>query len=433
MVVAREELELLCALLEGKLQSLQRAAPSPAILVQGSAFVEDLSDRIDELLTDIADVYEDAQTGDPEDYDQQHKALEQLRIYVHGLHEFTRYFPALERRDIPLGIAQTVQALNQSVLGQGAVDSIIHLDDRWLYSLRRFRVALQLRSRPTRPESVAVQLPGLDATNALLTPILAHEFGHIRVDQGNLVEEVLEEMPDSEWQEIRARYAQVSGADESPLAVVRSNDQLAKWISEAICDAIAVYLTGPSMVLAAACFLPALERVGPASEHPFAADRIHWMCEKLVRAGWDEISTQNFPSVWSWLKGLPLQSLTEGSNFSFYREVLNALEEPIDSVVGRRLETRAFTATRFGEIGSECVELLQAGFPPVIEISDQSDLSVLVLAGWIIALDGVDVGSALARAVSRTDLSRFVVWAVAMSRLQAAWKEADHAPGEVGP
>ena len=318
------ELELLAGLLQRRLRRLRESSPvvTAETLKVGRGLLRDLDARIDELLADIADVLEDIRTGDVADYEQHHLQLESLKFYVQRLHEFTRFFPSILRRDIPLGVSEIVHALIESVLGEHAVDALIHFDDRWMYSLRRIQPALRLRTPPVGPESVAVQLPGLEATSALLSPILAHEFGHIAVSKQNLVEAVVDSVDDAEWLRLQERYEQAP-RDTTLQEIVRGNEQLVAWITEAICDAIATELTGPSMLLASAAFLPAPGRgVGVESIHPMTSDRIKLMVTHLNDCGWASIAAQRFPSIWTWLASMRGPQSPPGSNIGFFRDAL---------------------------------------------------------------------------------------------------------------
>jgi hypothetical protein len=107
------------------------------------------------------------------------------------------YFSGVGRRDLPVGITQLIDQLIVTLLPDGA-DPVIHLDERYMYStldlvrlLSGSLTSLGVSYSGSRAP-VAFSLPANDPTNVFLTPILAHEVGHVAIDQANLGSEVLD-------------------------------------------------------------------------------------------------------------------------------------------------------------------------------------------------------------------------------------------------
>lgn len=139
------------------------------------------------------------------------------------------------RTDLPVGLLHLVDALIDDLLPDSA-DPILHLDDENMYStLDVFQAAagtLQPATQPT-PHPVAFHVPGLDAGNALLSPILAHEVGHTSWRQG--IADQLDQLAEHTTIEQALRTGVTPAFTADTL-----RDTYDAWREELMCDALAV-------------------------------------------------------------------------------------------------------------------------------------------------------------------------------------------------
>jgi len=332
------------------------------------------------------------------------------------------YVDDIGRRDVPLGLWRMIDLMIAGLLPNGA-DAIIHFDDHHMYATADLAagVATVLSTLgtayadPIRP--VVFFVPGTDPTNALLLPILAHEVGHTAVEQANLGSATLSKVDITALNQLFDKSLKAAGnPPPGPWQV-----QLFRWVDELLCDALATVLTGPSLLLSSAMFLPA-PNPGALSSHPFPADRLRLSLEQLDRLGWLPLVTSVAPGIVQWLRGLQVPTPSDPPRQEFLRGAIEILKPAIFEVsenhVREPLNPVAFTAVQ-----TDLVALLTDGIP-VAEVSGSAVQPwAIVLAAWLsqIGLRG-DAPRSLASATADRQFNSLVHKSIELSGILTIWK-----------
>lgn len=232
------------------------------------------------------------------------RRLLRLLKHVTSFSTLTPYLTDVGRRDVSHGLLLTSDVVVDSLLPAGA-DAVIHLDEHHMYSTLDLRAVtrepLAALGGSSAVDSIPLILfvPGIDPRNALLMPILAHEVGHSAVEEANLGSAALSEADLTYLNHLLDECLREAGEpDPAPWQV-----RLFSWIDELLCDALAVVLTGPSFLFAAAEFLPA-PQAGSLGAHPFPADRIRFAAEALREIGWGDVLDERCPNLTAWLNDI---------------------------------------------------------------------------------------------------------------------------------
>ncbi|MCA1696727.1 MAG: hypothetical protein LC749_19505, partial [Actinobacteria bacterium] len=199
--------------------------------------------------------------------------------------------------------------------------------------------------------------------------------------------------------------------------------QLFSWIDELLCDALALVLTGPSFLFAAAAFLPA-PQAGSLGTHPFPADRIRFALESLRTLGWGDVLAERVPDLLAWLTEVssPAEAPADARE-RFLRLGLRSLEESI-LTVARSQVANPLTPAEFDNLDSRVMELVNLAIPPSQVGVDPVPPWMIVLAGWLyrFSSDG-DHAETLAKATGDTVFNEYLLKAIEMSRVTSLWRE----------
>jgi hypothetical protein len=331
------------------------------------------------------------------------------------------YFSGVGRRDLPVGLTQLIDQLIVTLLPDGA-DPVIHLDERYMYStldlvrLLSDTLASLSVSYSGSPAPVAFSLPSNDPTNAFLTPILAHEVGHVAIDQASLGSEVLDRTDQTILNELFEDCLQAaSQGDPLPWQI-----QFVRWIDELLCDALATALTGPSYLFASAAFLPAPE-LGDVGTHPFPADRIRLTLDQLDQLGWSPLLEEKTPKVLDWLRNIQQAADPTDHHERFLRGAVDIVAPAIFEVAKKHVGA-PLDASEAGRLLPSLMEHFDVGVPPVQ--LDEGPISswLILLAAWIHQFHRHgDQSTTVAKAVDDSELSDFLVKALEMARITEIW------------
>jgi hypothetical protein len=421
--VDQRSLELVARLLEDRVSAIRRAKPAAEggrgqqLVELVDALLEGTERERDRILADLAGAAGDEMTvlG---------RKLLRLLTQVRGLSMLTPYLEDVGRNDLPMGLVQAVDKLIDALLPNGA-DPLVHLDEHHNYSTldlisltRPVAASLGVTNVPV-PGPVVFFLPSTDPSNALLLPILAHEVGHAAVDQANLGSEVLRRADRKALDDLLNQCLTAAGAtDPTPWKI-----NLFRWLEEVICDALAVILTGPSFLFAAAVFLPAPDE-GVVGTHPFPGDRVQMTLRLLEARGWRPLMDSHSPNITSWLEAIDQPIDTSDPRERFLREGIRILEPAVvdvaDQHVSGSLDPKAFES-----IQSFLAELLHAGIPPAEIGGKPIDPWATVLGGWLHGIrERGDEPVTLATTGTDSEFNASILKAIEMARILDLWRKA---------
>lgn len=417
----QDSLTLVARSISERVEAIRRAEPSttPA---RGQTVVALVEEVLASVKSERDRILGELRSASSAEVDALGRRLLRLLAHVTSFSTLTPYLADVGRRDISLGLLQTSDVVVESLLPNGA-DAVIHLDEHHMYSTIDLRVVTKgpLASMGTNTAIDTIPLvlfvPGIDPHNALLVPILAHEVGHSTVEEANLGSAVLSQADLAPLNALLDECLREAGdPDPGPWQV-----QLFSWIDELLCDALALVLTGPSFLFAAAAFLPA-PQAGALGTHPFPADRIRFALESLRTLGWSGVLSERVPGLVAWLTELSAQDDEPADpRERFLRQGLRTLKPSILAVAQAQV-SGPLSPTDFESLDSRVMELVNLAIPPSQVGVDPVPPWIIVLAGWLYRFeaDG-DHAETLATATGDTAFNAYLLKAIEMSRVTSLW------------
>lgn len=332
------------------------------------------------------------------------------------------YGPDVGRRDLPVGLLHLVDALLEGMVGSG--DAVVHLDQSNMYSTGSMTVmwsplSKELNVTYTGEEPIVFNLPGLDPTNMLLSPILAHEVGHTVLSKFPLITDAL----------AASDVRSIEQHRDSAIAILPSVTQhdwqlqFRGWCEELICDALATALTGPSMLFASAAFLPAPD-LGQLGTHPYPADRLRITLDQLEAGAWKPLIGEECAAIVDWLDGLAAAPAAYGNPLeASLRESTKLIAPAIVAVAEAHIDAR-LQADDFAVVWPSLRDYLDAGIPPAQVSTHLPSPWQIVLGAWLFQLrrHGSDA-TGIARAVADSEFNRLILKSVEMARVLQLWEE----------
>lgn len=288
------------------------------------------------------------------------------------------------RQDLPVGLLNLVDQIISELLPDGA-DPIIRSDHEENYSTAGLALAFPgVEMSGANP--IAIHVPALNPSNALLAPLLAHELAH-----GADIQGVMERL-EAVW-EADGKLARILKDGELLTGPIRRGgaddltQNLFNWIEELFCDAVAVALTGPSYLYAIAHFL-AVPNVRPGGTHPPDRLRLSFVLGVLDRCGWEPLLSERQPELFTWATALA-KDVREARNprERFLRQSVLELLADIESEAIARVK-HPLDPANFVLRSDEAIEMIVLGIPPVDLESGRLGLWEIILAGWVSKLSG---------------------------------------------
>jgi hypothetical protein len=311
--------------------------------------------------------------------------------------------------------------------------------------------------------AIVVFIPRRERESGLLHPLIVHELGHSASRYHGLAQRILDEGK----AQLEESHAAISHSIASNMEV---NESIRKgictflrrkeaidpsdagglteaageflWaitkacIEEAVCDAFAIELLGPTYLYAFAAIVGTSDLDDFDSLHPSARQRIRLMLEQLDERGWSEVLSTHTPQIDTWFRekaaedGPPLESAP-----AFSSEAVATFAGRVREVVKKHVGDLAFSPNEFDSQTQEAItELLSVGVPPAqlqnLAAKEEKLTSIkrpqIILGSWLFAL-GREGGAlpAIAKAPALPELSRLLPKALELSALERAWEEAE--------
>jgi hypothetical protein len=419
--VAGDQLRRLASLLD-VLSSGQR----------GSTYIRFVAlhlEAINALVSQIEDEYSHA-SGDFERVVIGRK-LYRLKLFLDDIHgNLVEHRNDIGRTDLPVGVLHLIDALIEDLL-KASADPVVHLGQPYMYSTIRMadqwkKLSAELGVTWTEPvEPIIFNLPGLDPSNALLSPILAHEVGHSVIQRHDLVADVDSRLDVSAVDALKTAYAATPGAD-----VDDAMEQFGRWVEELLCDALATELTGPGLLFAGAVFLPASSAGHSGPNHPDPAQRIALTLEQLDRGGWIPFLEGRCPTSLEWLRQVAsLGPASPSPRETLLRGLVDLATDALIEVATDYLAGAGLKWSDFEPKEAAVRELVEAGIPPAELDGEPVSPWSVVASVWMnaIATHGDSAGG-LAQAAADVPMSQFALKTVEMSRVLRFWKAESAAP-----
>lgn len=421
----RESFSLLSCVATAQLDRISSAIDAVAVDERGSTYVRFVHLHLDAIAALVAEANV-AHGGTESDEEQEihGRQLQRLKLMLDAIHgNVFSYRDDIGRRDFPVGLLYLIDTLIDDLL-KASADPLVHSDGNYMYSTIRLQAlwaqltsALGVEWEETT-EPIIFNLPGLDPSNAMLAPILAHEVGHSVLQRVDLVDSVEQSLDRETVDSLRRTLTEADpSADQDNLLL-----QFARWVEELVCDALATELCGVSMLFSSAVFLPASAAGSMGDDHPDPADRLALTLTQLDENGWADLLVRHCPNVDTWLRQIAEARPTPATAQEKFLRDLIQLAMPAIVKVAREYAAGSFECATFEVIEEEILSCLRNGIPPAELRGSAVSPWVAIVGFWLrgVEMHG-DTSIGLASVVGDRRLSRLALKTVEMSRVLQLW------------
>jgi hypothetical protein len=353
---------------------------------------------------------------------------------LRGAHAALPWLAATQRPNVNLGSLYMTEEYARILVGKN-VDLVVVPDPEFMYSTTSWPfLAVIKTTRGFAPNNtvrpIVLNYPLSDSDRVLLHPVFAHELGHASVDEHELVQAVEKDLDNNETF-TNALQLTVEGMAKSwtaPQATISGTLRawLRNWITELLCDHLAIEAAGPAFLWAFALFVMPLSygEFGPG--YPPNTIRLKLALEHLARRGWREHLNRVAPQVAAWLDEIAADAATElDPPFAFLRDQLVNHASLIQDVAISRVGSNALDPQVLGTEADKAAELLSRLILPA-GLSTPLEPRAILLGGWKQAFQiHGDSPGGLVKASADRRLQDLVGKAMEMSAVASAWGITD--------
>lgn len=397
---------------------------------RGSALLEHVKctlTGIDDKLADALQSYDDATNTEKVEYV---KRARLLNSYARFMHKSVPWISAAAHPSLSLGALYFIDEVGELVCGS-RMDAIpvagADFSTEW-WPFRALLEALGLSAQPG-PTPIVLNFPELETLSHFLLPLYGHELGHTTVEANDLVKSVLDAHAEDKdlsraFNKTRDLMAQ-SGGQTKREAEISLSWRLHWWITEMICDQLAIQALGPSFLFAFSSFLLGDAWDEPGERHPPTCLRIAHLTSYMEQSDWAAEMRDRAPVTMDWLDGHVAKTNPKSSDdaTTFLLYAIGRMREAIRTETAAYLATRTYITSDFaGEI-AKIVELTENdALPAQLPNGEAVDRRTTMLAGWLSILEPADHPDTLATAPADNQTQAFFAKAIEMSAVLSAWK-----------
>lgn len=401
-------------------------------LRHGAVLARHLSAAYDSLLD-----HADQRRADYEtlpDAEAKRGAVTELRQLVAGarsLHRSLGWLDAARDPPLDLGTRYLVDYLTARLVARDAEVTVVSGERSYGKVANPLSpvFALSGAALPAEELAIVVFIPRREQRSGLLHPLIIHELGHAADDRHGLVRQVLHAAEeDSELMASLATAAQSQAeatGDERGTVGQALGARLAAWTEEAVCDAFAAQLLGPTYLYSFMAIVGTSDLDQAGAEHPPTRQRIRLLLEQLEQLGWAELMGMS-KDVDAWFRQTAdAEAHYEDREEGFCVEALGRLAPQVRATVANHVGQLTFKAEDFASVHLEIVDLLGVGIPPSQTVNRQRiNRPAIILGSWLFAVQrmGRDLAG-LARAADVPELSRLLPKALQDAALLEAWEK----------
>jgi len=398
---------------------------------RGAALARHLSAAYDAVLSHVEERRADYETLP--DADAKRGAVTEMRQLVAGarnLHRSLAWLDAAREPPLDLGTRYLVEWIAARLVAPAAEVTVVAGERSYGKVTNPLAPVFALSGAGSPPDELAIVIfvPRREQRSGLLHPLIIHELAHAADDQHRFVAEVLQVESERTWlvEAITAaaeEQAQRTGEDDAS-AVHALGARLLAWTEEAVCDAFAAQLLGPTYLYAFMAIVGTSDLDLAGEEHPPTRQRVRLMLEQLDELGWTELLKEASQEIDAWFReAAGIERDYTDPEERFCVEAVGRLAPEIRRVVAGHVADLTLDAEAFSVVHAEIVELLNAGIPPSQTLDRQRiDRAAIVLGSWLFAVqrEGSDL-AALARAADVPELSRLLPKALQDAALLDSW------------
>jgi hypothetical protein len=251
---------------------------------RGFSFVHLTRSALSEMKDELASIDVDVAAETVPEILQRHVVrYQRLLAQVDSLHAVVAiHGSGVGRHDLPVGFLHVLDDLTGTILHGRLIDPVICVRAARMYSTTDLTAELAELTQRADDEPgaararlssgmettpIALNLPALDPTNVLLTPLLAHEVCHAALPLGPLTR--LEAKLGGMLAKHKAAFlASLRDGSDRARADADWTELSRLWVEELICDGVATRIAGPSYLFALAVFLPPMDSRRAKNKHP---------------------------------------------------------------------------------------------------------------------------------------------------------------------
>lgn len=354
------------------------------------------------------------------------RELHRIDLQININLELIGRYAAAFRGNHPVGLSYLARWVVHELVERPlriSADLLIHLTPERNYSLVDLGAFASGRNLPIsdgpRDDErlpLILTLPEGLAYSAYLSPLIAHEIGHITTGR-RLFESAQEKMV------VSRRLGSTPTVTES--GPVGSHSDVAapamEWLPEILCDLIGAYVCGPSWLFALIGFIP-IPNENATREHPAPSFRAFLTKVALERWGWGDFFRSEFPLVLEFVNDTT--SVYDGSVGTPESYVVDRLDAIIGAVEEVGLEP--LTPTLFLKADSShliCDSFSLKYMPPNLALR-APDPWVLLLGSWVAeARAGTLDVARISRVLGDQDSNKFLLKAFELTAIARAWSD----------
>jgi hypothetical protein len=317
-----------------------------------------------------------------------------------------QYAPDTLRTDLPSGFRVLIEAAVQAVRGDG-IQHLVH-PAHGDYAAHAYASRLPL---------IIIQVPAADPTNALLSPILAHEVGHAHLEDRLRSMEGFRDEAEAELDALRRSIGPAASDIDA------AHRRVDAWVEELLCDTMATLVTGPSMLFAVHAHASELPW-DTGNAHPPAHFRIGIVLATLERLGWTDHLDVIAPGVREYSEAYA--ALPRPTDPTWLAYALAATEALLPAVIAHA-ESVGFPALRPETALERATEVAKyfdlALMPTELPWSAQVEWEFL-LGAWMSGLNGrkeVTATNAMPAVARDAQLNALLLKAIELARIKHEW------------
>jgi hypothetical protein len=362
--------------------------------------------------------------------------MQMTNLDVLTFHSYTPWIESSRNSTLGIGLIYLIKEMVADLLKDSA-DVVVTPSTDYMYetTYRPFAQALTRLggTYPPGAPPIVVAYPVQESESLFLHLIIAHELGHSVVTEADLTETVRNSASTTARKLLSDAVTEYEAIEHvrTAVAVAEVSVILGNWITEILCDGIALGLLGPSFVLTAATFDPPFGGPRPSDTHPPSSLRTRFLLERLKSWGWRPILDAAVGSnILSWIdqRASVPQEVGGKDYFITLERALEELASKIEEEVVNHLGAARFVPDHYLDAeerpAKELLDLLDHRVLPV-QTADGSPAtsSAIVLAGWFYSLSHVaDEPDSLVAVINDREFQRFLTKSLEMCAILEHWR-----------
>jgi len=227
-----------------------------------------------------------------------------------------------------------------------------------------------------------------------------------------------------------SNFALVHSADPTAARFL-VDGRLSQWLTELLCDALALEYLGPAYVLAFAATVLSTSAGELPAKHPPGATRIRALLDRLKQTSWQGFIKDRSPVTNEWLEHV--SATAPSAQFDYERFLVDSANDfgaGIANIAVQRLGSNVYDRPSYEMVAPQVEEFLRHRILPA-QLRDGSPVPrrAILMAGWLHVLSNQtaeasegDAPTSLATGLANDEFQMFLGKALEMSSVLQTWK-----------